>query len=265
MNRITFLFGAAVGGLITGIAGTSVLLLGKIGLVLPKARELAHGIPGLAGRIILSLCHETIFRYRLGISRKPPPFLGTTVIVCNHPKLEDIPALTGVLARWGLHPAFVSKVENLEGVVGFFVGKPIKLIGKGLFISQKGGKRAKKTLELGVGEQVPESVLVFPDQHRPSAEAIKRDQNDFPKAGFKTLCVPRSGGVHAILSGLVLRHQPVRVLNVSWHNNDKEIDVRWEDVTTSFINIKPHENEVLNEETIRESLMGLWRHKDAHP
>lgn len=263
MNRIKFLFGAAVGGLITGIAGTSILPLGVLGLVLPSARELAHEIPGFASQLILSICHKTIFGYRLNISRKPLAFLGTTVIVCNHPKLEDIPALTGVLARWGLHPAFVSKVENLEGVIGFFVGKPIKLIGKGLFISQKGGRKAKKTLELGAKEQVPESILLFPDQHRPSAEAIKRDQDDFPEAGFKNLCVPRSGGVHAILSGLVLRHQPVRVLNVSWHNNDKEIDVRWEDVTTSFLNVRPHENEVLSEETIRASLMGLWRHKDG--
>lgn len=263
MNRVTFVIGAAVGGLITGIAGTSAFLLGTIGLVLPKARELAHGIPGLAGRLILSVCHKTIFGFRLNISRKPSAFLGTTVIVCNHPKLEDIPALTGVLARWNLHPAFVSKVENLKGVIGFFVGRPIKLIGKGIFISQKGGRRAKKTLELGAKEQVPKSILVFPDQHRPSAEAIKRDQDSFPEAGLKTLCVPRSGGVHAILSGLVLRRQPIRVLNVSWHNNDREINVSWEEVTTSFINVRPHENEVRSEETIRESLMGLWRRKDS--
>ena len=264
MNRVTFVIGATIGGLITSIAGISAIHLGTIGFVLPKAREIAHEIPGLTGRIILSVCHETIFGYHLNISQKPPPFLGTTVIMCNHPKLEDLPALTGVLAKWDLHPSFVSKVENLEGIIGFFVGKPIKLIGKGLFISQKGGKRAKKTLKLGAKEQIPKSILIFPDQHRPSTEAIKQDQDDFPEAGLKTLCVPRSGGVRAILSGLVLRHQPVRVLDVSWHNDGRKIDVHWEDVTTSLLNVTPYETSLLGEEIIREALMGLWKQKDGH-
>ncbi|NBS67925.1 hypothetical protein EBT31_03295 [bacterium] len=136
-------FALVLGMSVTGTLGSFALLCGMVGLIFPSGRRIAQAVPGLWGIILLKMGHLGILKRKLILpDEPPPPFRGVTIIICNHPTLTDSPALMGILATWELHPSAVSKMENLQGIMGIFVGGPLYLMGRGIFID-----RIKVTLQ----------------------------------------------------------------------------------------------------------------------
>jgi hypothetical protein len=251
-------FALVLGMSVTGTLGSFALLCGMVGLIFPTGRRIAQAVPGLWGTLLLRIGHLAILKRKLTLpAEHPPPYEGVTVLICNHPAFADTPALMGVLAQWGLHPSIVSKRENLRGVMGIFVGGPLYLMGRGVFISREEGERAKVILGMSVTE-LEESVLIFPDAHRPSKAAIRRDQAKFPNAKLTTLCVPRSGGVESLLKGLLVQNRSVRILDLTFGSGPKTLEVEWSDVTALFA----ENGTIIPAEKMRATLLDLWRKKE---
>ncbi len=260
--RIRYFIACASMLITTGAIGSMALALSIGSIIIPGLRKLAQISPEIWGRAILSSSNEFIQNQKITSfpPLPPPPFLGLTIIICNHPNLEDIPALVGILSRWKFAPAIVSKKENLEGLTGLFVGKPLQLMKRAVFITQNGGKESKKILEesvAAVGE-----ILIFPDQHRPTPNAIKRDKKRFKEDALEYMCVPRGGGVHTLISSAISQKRPIRVFDITWKSDEKNITARWEDVTCRFMIRDPLAIHVLPEDRIREELLDLWREKE---
>lgn len=251
-------FALVLGMSVTGTLGSFALLCGMVGLIFPSGRRIAQAVPGLWGTLLLRIGHLAILKRKLTLpAEPPPPFRGVTIIICNHPTLADSPALMGILATWGLHPSVVSKMENLRGIMGIFVGGPLYLMGRGIFIDRSQGHLAKTVLGMSV-TKLEEAVLIFPDAHRPSKAAIKRDQTKFSHVKFATLCVPRTGGIRSLLSSLMTQNRSVRVLNITLTSSET-LEVTWNDVTTQF---REENGDLIPPETMKNVLLDLWRKKE---
>lgn len=245
-----------LGGIVTAMLGVFTLMSAITGKHFPLSRNIAQAMPGIWGKFLLWLGHELIMGRTIVHAPYPPPeFDGVTILICNHPTVADTPALMGVLAKWGLHPSVVSKVENLKGVTGLFLGWPLSLLGRGVFINRANGNDAKAAL----ASSAHETILIFPDAHRPSKAAIRRDQEKFRDTSLTTLCVPRTGGLNALLSGALSQGRSVRILSVTALSALKKFHVRSDDVTSLFV----EDGNIIPPEAMKGVLLDLWRKKEA--
>lgn len=242
MNPIRNLVSAALEIALTGFFGSSAHMLLAVGRVFPAAKALAVRIPELWGRAVLRWCHCGVLGYQLEQFLPSPSFNGTTVIICNHPILEDMPALIGALDAWGMHPALVSKVENLKGVTGFFARKVLQGIGRGAFIDRNSGGTAAVCK---AAEQ--KEIILFPDAH----QAPDNYTTDWSCLQWRE--------PYVIVKTLLENQVPVRILNVTWLRND---EARWlravyKDVSGDFI----VNSQVVTPFLFETQIIRLWRAK----
>lgn len=262
MRKVRYAIAFCVGMLLTGMIGGSTLILSVLGSHARAFQRLAHKTPELWGRCILHGVFRLVIGKRLVYepSEPPPHFDGFTLFICDHPDLDDLPALQGVMGDWGQAPLIVSKEENLRGLIGVFVGRPLKRIRRGVFIPRQDGPAARVILTDGVRDA--DSLLLFPDKHRRTKETVGNDRTRYADSGLTRHCVPRAGGVFTVLSAVVRSKRPVRVIDLTWSSSNEEMRIRWQDVTTRFIIRHTMGDQVFPEEYLRERLLALWREKE---
>lgn len=263
MRTTRFVIALVVGLIATMFFGTSTLILAYLGEMFPNPLKYAKRMPEAWASSVTKLCNEGIRKQHIIVTSQayPPPFVGLTILIANHPLLEDIPAFMSVVADLNLHPCFVSKIENLAGVKGAFVGKPLKRIGRGIFISQKGGQASRNILQESVS--AIDCVLLFPDRHRPTEASLKKDRKDHPEIELVHFCVPRAGGVYSLHKAAREEGRNVRVIDVSWLTTSNGFTAKWQDVTHNLIISFNGEIQLKTEEQVRLELVRLWKEKDT--
>lgn len=257
MRTIRFLIAAIIGGVLTLVLSSLTFLLVKTGFT-----NVAKRTPDWWGRSILLWCNEIIMgKVFIAKPKKvPKPGNDLTLVICNHPRWEDIPSLIGLLARWGYSASIVSKVENLKGATGFFVGKNFQKTGRGVFISQSGGTTSREELQRAIKHT--SAILIFPDKHRPTPQALERDRERFPNSGLTHLCVPRAGGVYSIIDAALNQGRTVKVINVTWHATPETIATACEDVTENVMASNASPQTLKPETAVRSVLLTLWQEKE---
>jgi hypothetical protein len=258
MRRFRFLVYAVLGGIITVVLAIVATILAHIRII-----SLAQKTPEWWGRLILFWCYEIVGgkTFTQTPQKNPSPFDGFTLYICNHPLLEDMPGVIGVLGRWGAEPIMVSKKENLKGFTGTLVGKPFKRTGRGIFINQEGGEETLQALCKGVRHA--HSAFIFPDKHRPKPNVLKDERERYPDARLTKLCVPRPGGVYNILQAALAEKRLIRVINLTWHATPTHIHALWEDVTSNLLIPHTKDQTLLSKDDVRKILLLLWRKKEA--
>lgn len=274
----TIIWFRACAALVLGLVITMMIALALVAVGIPYAllvqwwaswRHPLELVPRLWAIVMHKLC-LSLLHVKVEVSGKIKPLAPNeyAVVLGNHPFSSGVPSVVWLIgSRVASRLAAVGKLGQALNPIGW----AMLIVPIGILIKRGkqggAGQTIKRYLDRAIAPG--KALLLFADQHRPTATRLQEDWAKFGEEGVPGLAtlVPRVGGLAVILEGL--RGKRVRVLDITcafsvqeFHGGLKDLvrlygatlHLDLEDVTEQFL--------LIDREKLQEALMQRWRWKN---